>query len=106
MGRLKGSKPKPPVPWTDQELNHAKLLFGRGYSFWKIGQLTGRTLEAVRNKLFPAPPRDRHHRDLPKLKADAAARREAADQRDMTSTFFGDPPRGYSALDQMRGGRG
>lgn len=106
MGRLKGSKPKPPRPWTEAEFNQAKLMHGHGYSFWAIGRLIDRGAEAVKNKLFPLPPRDRHHRDLPKLQAAAAERREASYRRDITATFFGDPPPGYSVLDQMRGGRG
>jgi IS30 family transposase len=32
------------------------------------------------------------------------ARHEAAERRDLTATFFGDPPPGYSALDQKRKG--
>ena len=30
-------------------------------------------------------------------------RRDAADRRDLTATFFGDPPSGYSALDRKIG---
>lgn len=106
MGLRKGDKPKPPRPWTEQEFNLAKLMLGRGYSFWKIGCHLGRKGETIKYKLFPPAPRDRHRRDLPRLKADAAARKEARDQRDLTAAFCGDPPPGYSALDQLRGGRG
>lgn len=34
--------------------------------------------------------------------ADCEARKAAADRRDLTATFFGDPPPGYSALDKRR----
>lgn len=102
MGRNVGSKPR---PWTEWEVNQAKLMHERGYSFWKIGEHIGRKGDVVKNKLVPPQPRDRYKRDLPKLKAERDARKAASDRRDLTSTFCGDPPKGYSALDQMRGGR-
>lgn len=33
---------------------------------------------------------------------DRETRKAAADQRDLTATFFGDPPPGFSALDKRR----
>lgn len=39
---------------------------------------------------------------ISQAETDAELRRRAADRKDLTSTIFGDPPPGYSALDQKR----
>jgi hypothetical protein len=44
-------------------------------------------------------------RDVVARTAERDARRDAYDRRDLTATFCGDPPVGYSALDRMRGRR-
>ncbi len=41
-----------------------------------------------------------HGHVAPELIAERDARKAAYDRRDQTATFCGDPPKGYSALDQ------
>lgn len=39
----------------------------------------------------------------PEIEAERLSRLAAADRRDLSASIFGDPPPGYSALDQKRG---
>ncbi len=89
-----------PKPWTEQELNHAKLLERNGYKHSQIAKLLDRATTSVTNKLNPPQPRGFHRIEVARLKAAAELRKAAADRRSPTATFFGDPPPGYSALDE------
>ena len=90
-----------PRPWTQPELNQAKLMHERGYPLWAIGYLLGRSVCAVKGKLFPSS-QAFHLAEVRRLERERDARRAAADLRDTTALFFGDPPPGFTALDRRQ----
>lgn len=94
--------------WTPHELMRANAWRKAGHTYAEIGSWLGRPTKVVQAKLnYSMPANSGHiassaHRRSVKLLAEAQVRREAADRRDLTQTFFGDPPVGYSALDRKR----
>ena len=75
--------------------------------FKLIGVATGRGFESAWNRYHhfgPSFGTEGCVRGAPRPRtlAERAARDEARDKRNLTAVFFGDPPPGYSALDQRR----
>jgi hypothetical protein len=94
-------------PWTPEKDAELLALFEEGYGDEDVAVKIGRTLGATRTRRFELarPTRLRRHANqhftVPFERiVDRANRKAAAEQRDYTSTFFGDPPPGYSALDR------
>jgi hypothetical protein len=96
-------------PWTSDELQGAKGLRAQGFGYAEIDRALNRRPGSTCLKLTctapaPAAPSNQHIvgsiRAPDHVLAERDARREAADRRDFTSTFFGDPPPGYSARDR------
>jgi len=110
--------------WTTEEANRAATLWqkhfmerygdderslaARNYALTIIARAIGRPFENVYNRhtyfgptFASAKHRDSvaHHDALKEMER----RREAAHRRTLTSSVFGDPPPGYSALDKRVG---
>lgn len=91
-------------PWTEADEKLAKAMHEDDCSIAEIARALNRSEAAIEHRLSPRGPRVPYHAALFKLRAEAERRCEASQRRDMTATFCGDPPPGYSALDQ-RGAR-
>lgn len=96
--------------WTDQELAAAARMTEQGCSFSEIGKALGRSAEAVRNKMNDS---GLHESEQPKVhivdlrpsqEVLAARERkyELEAKRTLGAILMGDPPPGFSALDQKR----
>lgn len=78
----------------------------------EISQQTGMSVNTIANRRLNYGPSFGRDGKMPtgtswahvpkNVLADREARLLAADRRNFTQTFFGDPPKGYSALDQAR----
>ena len=97
------------IPWTSAEINRLMTMHDDGVHFTVIARALRRGAKPVLSKIRYE--LDRRVRDnkaparakiAPQQEAERLLRRDGYDARDITSTFFGDPPRGFSALDQKR----
>lgn len=99
------------VPWTDTEVERLLFLHDDGWGVEDIAVKLARTINAVTERIG----RELHRRGREQGTAringrvsdrqehERQRRAEGYDARDLTGVAFGDPPRGFSALDQ-RGG--
>lgn len=103
--------PQPRRMWTREELGRlVELRDEHGMGWKEIAQALNRTIgqcnskynyghqEAARTSYDAGS----NHKCSDEQLAERERRAQARDQRDITQTFFGDPPPGYSALDQRR----
>jgi hypothetical protein len=97
--------------WKPEEERELVLLHDDGLGIEDIAVATGIPFGAVRARLEMllrqrriADGRPLHIRGVVPAErlADREARKAAADRRDITATFCGDPPPGFSALDKRR----
>jgi hypothetical protein len=94
--------------WTPTEIESAMTLFEDDFSFEDIARTLGRSVEAVKLRIhteqYKARVADGYKRSTiaPEVEAERTERQLGNDARDITATFFGDPPRGFSALDKQR----
>jgi hypothetical protein len=94
--------------WTDEEVEHALGLRRLGLAVKQIALKIGRTELAVFSKFTEISHNSAQPqvcRVTPEALAAREARRDGYDRRDLTATFCGDPPVGYSALDDRTRGR-
>lgn len=90
--------------WSPED--EARLLFLHDDDFTEaeIAADMGRTVDAVRQRLLMLQYRRRVAEGTSKISPHVQQVREARaagyDARDITGTIFGDPPRGFSALDK------
>lgn len=99
------------VPWSAQEIENCMALYDDDLAIEDIAVALGRGIEATRERVY-IELRKRHAGEkgcawlsgkiTPEQEAERLKRRDGYDARDITSTFFGDPPRGFSALDKQR----
>lgn len=102
--------------WTPERIRIAFEMRAEGATFMEIAKVIGLSHVAVSTELADAPcPRKPSERRIDNARtteasrapSDVLAERErraaAADLRNYTQTFFGDPPPGYSALDKRAG---
>lgn len=93
--------------WTDHEIFRAKAWRKAGHTYRDIDRWLHRPHGSTASKLNYQDTTRRYTvssalRPSPRAIAEAERRYEAASRRDLTASFFGDPPPGYSALDQKR----
>lgn len=101
----------PNTKWTDELVARANVLRDLGLTYRAIDARLGLRQGASEGKLRLRG--DVRHRDsalerraVPaRVMADREARLAAADMRDLTAVFCGDPPVGYRALDGKTGQR-
>ncbi len=98
-----------PQPWPDAEvgrLMHLRLVLGWGWA--EIAVELGRTESGVKSKFkyeshersVRAPSVPFVREPVPESVLVEQARRLTASARDLAGAVFGDPPRGFSALDR------
>lgn len=103
--------------WSPEKLRVALEMRANGATYMEIGKVIGLSHVSVSIELANAPcPRKASERRMDNARTTEASRApntvliererraEAADRRNYTQTFFGDPPPGFSALDQKRAG--
>lgn len=103
--------------WSPHKLRVALEMRANGATFMEIAKVIGLSHVAVSTELADAPcPRKPSERRIDNARTTEASRapsevlaeRErraaAADLRNFTQAFFGDPPVGFLALDQKRAG--
>lgn len=104
-------KKVPRRPWISSEVERAKILRAEGHSDLEIDRRLNRRPGSTNLKLAVKVP-VRHNpeggpntgsiRAPDHVLAERDARKEAADRRDLTARFCGDPPKGYSELERRR----
>lgn len=96
--------------WTEDEISTAVAMRASGATFEDISKAIGRSAAAAREKLTtvglhePEVTRliDIDPRPSPELLAARAYRYEMAARRTLSEMLLGDPPPGFSALDEKR----
>lgn len=111
-GQRKSSSGRKGVPdrqfWTADDIESAMAMFDDDLGFEDIARALGRSVEATKVRIYLEQYKariaagNRRTSVDPSLEAERVRRRDGYDARDLTSTFFGDPPRGFSALDKQR----
>jgi hypothetical protein len=96
-------------PWTAHELVRAKAMRNNNLSYAEIDRRLGRRTGSTQGKFdYIASQNAKEPHIAGSMRApefvlaERDKRSAAADLRDQTATFFGDPPPGYSALDRKR----
>jgi IS30 family transposase len=107
---------------TNEQLAQARILRREGKSFHAISKSVGRSYWTIRRALDPAArerryqrewarredrksnPQDHARRPIIPPEVEADRDRRLSIQRSLTAEFFGDPPKGYSALDRRLNG--
>lgn len=106
-------RPRPRTKWTAEKLAKACDLRAAGLTDLQVGEAVGMSASAVFLALDGVPrpmneaqkkrksvaESERRTPPADNILTDRTARLEAADRRDFTAAFFGDPPPGYSARD-------
>lgn len=107
--RLKGlDMNRKPRKWTDHEVLRAKAWRKAGHTYTDIDRWLDRPDGATAQKLnYQTDTASGHQvsaggRPTEAALAERDRRSEAAERRDLTGMFCGDPPPGYSALDRQR----
>ena len=117
--KYQADRPKAPsrANWTDEETEMLCSLHAQGFPFKVIAERIGRTFKSTRNRFqrvaarrrSVAKPSDQRvqmpdtaysARSIPDGVQDRRRAYLNAPHRSITSAFFGDPPKGFSALDQ------
>lgn len=97
------------IPWTQTEIDLCMAMHEDDYGPEDIAIRLRRSVTSIQSKIRCALELRRREeggsvsKRISAKQEDERDRRKAGyDARDMTSTFFGDPPRGFSALDKQR----
>jgi hypothetical protein len=101
---------KPPakrrVVWTAELWARAQAMRAAGDAYRVIGEAIGMPQHQVVWRFYAERAREKkasqESTSNSEVLEERARRSAAMDRRSMTATFFGDPPPGYSALDQKR----
>jgi hypothetical protein len=93
--------------WTEQEWAEARAMREEGRSYGLIASCLGRSYKSVESKFKNEGGRKRGDRERPsssrpseEVLAQRDIRIAAEDKRDLTARLQGDPPPGFSALEQ------
>jgi hypothetical protein len=91
--------------WTSQDFAKAESLIEAGATNEQCLEALGRTLKACSEKVRLGIGPQLYFKSAPATKVPEGVREEAAKRhmacpRDLTGMIFGDPPKGYSALER------
>lgn len=95
--------------WTRIEIENAMTLYEDDHSFEEIAHILGRSVEATKYRIHAEQAKARIAAGVtrssisPEQEDEPARRLEGYGARDITASLFGDPPRGFSALDKQGG---